>query len=210
MRWAVAALALLIVGCGGLRGQPPERPPVVRGPNGESFYLVARGPYKAFYDAWGKLERIEYDSNGDGKPDQIARHDGQKHPHRLEIDVDFDGRFDRWEDYDSEGHLIRWALAGEDGRPHRWTVVDAKGQPIRYEYDEKGTGRPERVETIESGRVRHVELDSDHDGRIDRWQDWSEGRLQSESIDLDADGKPDRRLIYDAAGQVVRVERLTP
>ena len=32
--------------------------------------------YKAFYDSGGRLARIEYDSNGDGKPDYIAHHDG--------------------------------------------------------------------------------------------------------------------------------------
>jgi hypothetical protein len=203
-------LAGFLSGCGGLRGQPPDRPPVVKSPGGQSYYLVARGPYQAFYDAYGKLDRIEYDSNGDGKPDQIARHEGRRHPRRLEIDTDFDGRFDRWEDYDDDGRLLRHALVAKDGRAHRWTVVDAKGEPLRYEYDDKGTGHTDRVEIIADGRVARVELDSDHDGRIDRWQDWTAGRLQSESIDLDADGKPDRRLVYDGSGHVLRIERLAP
>ena len=66
--------------CGARGGLPPPRPPTVTGPDGQTYHLVDKGPYKAFYDAWGRLQRIEYDSNGDGKPDQIARYDGRRHP----------------------------------------------------------------------------------------------------------------------------------
>jgi hypothetical protein len=196
--------------CGGLGGQPPDRPPVVQAPDGQSYYLIAKGPYKAFYDGWGRLDRIEYDQKGTGKPDRIARYDGLKHAHRLEIDFDFDGHMDRYEDYDPEGHLIRFATIGSSGKPDRWTVVGPKGETLRYEYDPKDNGHPERIEYIEGDRIVRVELDSDHDGRIDRWQQWENGRLVSESIDTNGDGKPHRRVFYTREGAIDHVERLSP
>jgi hypothetical protein len=201
--------ALVMALNGGLGGQPPERPSVMKMADGRSLYLVEHGPYKAFYDAWGRLDRIEYDSNGDGRADRIALHNGAKQPFRIQVDADFDGHIDRWEDFDSEGRLTRFAVIGDDARPHRWIVVDAKGQATRYDYDEDGDGRIERSEIIEGGRVGRIELDTDHDGRMDRWQTWKNGRLVSEAMDTDGDGTPDRRLVYGADG-VPRLERLGP
>src|SRR5438309_1731715 len=48
------------------------------------------------------------------------------------------------------------------------------------------------------------------DGRMDRWQVWQKGRLASEELDTKGTGKPDRRLVYGAAGNILRVERVTP
>lgn len=201
----IAALGSLAAACGGLGNEPPVPPPTIKGPDGQRYHVLDRGRYRGVYDRWGRLVRIEHDSNGDGRPDRIARHDGQKSPHRVEIDVDFDGRTDRWEDY-AEGRLRRWAVAGPRGRPRMWTVVDGDGSPTRYEYDDDLDGRIERAEIVVGGRIGRVELDTDKDGRFDRWQDWSGGRLTTESLDTDGDGRPDRRLHYGAGGTIARVE----
>jgi hypothetical protein len=55
-----------------------------------------------------------------------------------------------------------------------------------------------------------VEIDSDRDGRVDRWQTWEGGRLRSEELDTSGGGRPDRRIVYDARGSVLRIERLPP
>jgi hypothetical protein len=198
--------AVVQVGCGGLGSDPPQVAPAVKGPTGERQHLVARGPYKAFYDKTGRLERIEYDTNGDGRPDRITHHHGSKSPQRLDVDVDFDGSIDRWEDFGEDGTLHRYAVAGADGRPHMWTVLDAKGAPLRYEYDHDVDGRFERAEIVENGRIARVELDTDGDGKVDRWQEWKGGRLESEALDIDGDGKPDRRLRYGPKGAFVGIE----
>ena len=195
--------------CGGLGGEPPLRPPAVKGHDGKPRYVTQHGGYKAVYDPWGRLERIEHDSNGDGKPDRILRHDGAKQPHRVEIDADFDGRIDRWEDFTPEGALRRWAMA-DDGRPRLWTVLASDGSTSRYEYDRDGDGRIERAEIVGGGRIGRVELDTDRDGKVDRWQDWDGGTLRTESLDTDADGQPDRRLSYGPKGTITGVERLSP
>lgn len=206
------AAAMLIVGapaCGGLGGEPPQPPPIIKGPDGQRRHVSQHGAYKAIYDRWGRLERIEHDSNGDGRADRILRHDGAKAPHRVEIDADFDGRTDRWEDYSPEGALTRHALA-DRGRPRLWTVLASDGSTARYEYDGDADGRVERAEVVVGGRIGRVELDTDRDGKLDRWQDWDGGKLHRESMDTDADGRPDRRLVYGLDGRIAQVEKIAP
>src|SRR5262249_37441663 len=185
--------------CGARGGLPPTLPPTIRGPDGREYSVLDRGKYKAFYDASGRLSRLEYDSNGDGRPDQIALHDGQETPHELDLDTYFDGYTDRWEDYDPAGHLVRLGLSRRvKGRPDIWTSFDAQGRPTRRDYDEDGDGKPDRWEFLGAdGHVERVEIDSARRGRPDRWQRWEGGRLVSEDLDTDGDGRPDRRLRYD-------------
>jgi hypothetical protein len=208
----VVAAALLTGGCAGhcgaRGGLPPNRPPLVRLADGREYHLLDKGPYKAFYDRWGRIQRLEYDSNGDGKPDQIALHDGRKVPHEVDVDSDFDGKTDRWEEYDPEGRVIRVGISRRnDGRPDEWTSFGPDGQPQRRDHDDDGDGRPERSEFFAAGgRLERAELDTDRNGRPDRWQTWHEGRLVSEDLDTDGDGKPDRRLRYGADGRVLGLE----
>ena len=166
-----------------------------------------KGAYKAFYDAWGRLQRIEYDSNGDGRPDHTALHAGKQHPYEIDVDSDFDGKTDRWELYDDEGKLVKVGTAKAPGlAPNLWTSATAPGQPERREHDEDGDGRMERIEVTREGRVAEVQVDGDRNGRIDRWQRWENGRMLSEDLDTDADGKADRTVRYDPRGKVLGLE----
>jgi hypothetical protein len=196
--------------CGARGGLPPKIPAPIVGPDGRAYQVVGKGPYKAYYDTAGRIARLEYDSNGDGKPDQIALHDGQKAPHELDIDLDFDGKIDRWEEYDPAGHLVRLGQSRRNnGRPDVWTTVNAQGQAVRKDYDEDGDGTPERWEYFSaSGLLERVEIDTNRNGHPDRWQRWEAGHLVSEDLDTDGDGKPDRRLKYGPSGQVVGLESL--
>jgi hypothetical protein len=209
---AAALLAASCAGqCGARGGLPPGRPPTVTGPDGEKYHLVDKGAYKAFYDAWGRLQRIEYDSNGDGRPDHIALHAGKHHPYEIDVDADFDGKTDRWELYDDEGKLVKIGTARAPGlAPNLWTSAGAPGQPERREHDEDGDGRMERVEISREGKVAEVEVDGDRDGRIDRWQRWENGRLVAEDLDTDRDGKADRTVRYDPRGKVLALEPIAP
>lgn len=195
--------------CGALGGLPPERPPLVKGPDGRTYHLVGRGPYQAFYDGWGRLQRLEYDANGDGRADQVAYHDGARTPRTIEVDADYDGVVDRWEDYDPAGRLTRIGTSRRGRGPDVWTTSAPDGQPMRKEYDEDGDGRPDRVETLTAGELTGVEIDQDRDGRFDRWQSWQKGRLIGEELDTNADGRPDLRLRYGDDGRVLRLEPVT-
>jgi hypothetical protein len=211
---AVIALAVALGGCAGRCGArgglPPPRLPLLTGADGQKYLLLDKGPYKAFYDRWGRLQRLEYDSNGDGKPDQVALHDGQKVPHQIEVDQDFDGRPDRWERYDSAGTLVKVGSASTGAGPDQWRSASTDGSLARIEYDQDGDGRIERAETLKQGLLVSAEMDSDRDGRMDRWQTIAGGRLVMEELDTDADGAPDRRIRYDAAGRVAALEPSKP
>lgn len=179
------ATLLFLVACGPPPGPSLKGAPVLIGPDGREYRVLSKGPYKAFYDKSGRVERLEFDSNGDGKTDQVALYDGAASPRRVELDSDFDGKTDRWETYDGSGKLVSVGTSRAHGdHPDVWTFP--------------GPG----------GSTQRVELDTDGDGKVDRWQELAGGRLVREDLDTDHDGKPDRRIHYDARGHVVRMEPL--
>jgi hypothetical protein len=140
----------------------------------------------------GRLERITYDRNGDGRIDATTFMDGAV-PVRAELDEDFDGRIDRWEHY---------ATSGDDG--------SSKGAGSRVlekvETSTRTDGAITRRELYESGVLRRVEEDADADGRMDKWETWEGEVLQAIALDTTGRGAPDRRLIYPAGGGAPRLE----
>ena len=217
MRERAAWLALLILvvttacsGPGCFYGEATNLPEwrAVKGENGVEYRLVERGAYKLYYDLAGRLDRIEFDSNNDGRADYVARHEGAPKARLLEIDTDHDGRMDRWEFYDEAGELVKIGYSTGGDQPDHWAHLGPDGLPTKMEYDSDGDGRVDRAELFEAARLVRVELDTDRDGRIDRWMDWRSGILDFEDIDTDGDGRPDRRLRYNAAGEVEALEPL--
>jgi hypothetical protein len=207
-----ATLGLVMAGCGGSCRQAPRQAeqqlPTLEGPDGREYVLLARGPNQPFFDAKGSLEKVEYDRNGDGKPDQVAWHHGSRFPQLVENDDDFDGHTDRWIYYNASGVLVKVGASrsGKD-KPDYWVYPGPGGRAERQEYDDDGDGKPDRIEILDAdGRVTQVQVDADRDGRIDRWQNWSQGKLVSEDLDTDGDGKPDKRLRFGPKGEVVALE----
>jgi len=195
--------------CGGLGGLPPETLPVVKRGDGLEYRVLDKGAWKGYYDGRGRLTIVEYDSNGDGRPDYIAHYDERRQIRLIEVDEDHDAWVDRFEHYDAAGVLEkvgRWRR--QRGRADEWTYRGPDGRPARIEYDDDGDGKPERAEVMKDGVVVRVEADSDGDGRPDRWQSWERGRLAGEELDTDGDGRPDRRLVFGPRARLLRVERL--
>ena len=214
--WIVVVAVTLawVTGCSG-RGCPSGAPSapawrVVTADDGTEYRLVERGRYRTYYDMGGALERIEYDSDADGRADHVAHFDGADVPRLLEVDSNLDGAVDRWEHYDAAGELVKVGYSDSGAQAERWAYPDADGLPQRMEYDSDGDQRVDRAEVFDQGRLVRVEVDSDRDGQMDRWQDWRSGILGSEDVDTDADGKPDVRLRYDAGGSVNALEPLPP
>jgi hypothetical protein len=195
--------------CGGLGGLPPAGMPTVRRGDGKEYRVLDRGAWKGFYDAQGRIAVVEYDSNGDGRPDYIAHYDERRQIRLIEVDEDHDSWVDRFEHYDAAGVLEKVGRCRrQKGRADEWTYRAPDGRPARIEYDDDGDGKPERAEVFENGALVRVETDSDRDGRPDRWQYWEGGRLTREEIDTDHDGRPDHRLVFGPGGRLLRVERL--
>jgi hypothetical protein len=199
-------------GCGWGGGQtPPGGLPVTKRSDGRTYHVLDKGAWKGYYDEHGRIAIVEYDSDGDGRPDYIAHYDESKRIRLIEVDEDRDAWVDRWEYYGPGGELVkvgRWRKVR--GRADEWIFRGPDGLASRIEYDDDGDGKPERAETLRDGLVTGVETDTDRDGRMDRWQTWDHGRLASETIDTDGDGKADRRLVFGPTGKLVRVERITP
>lgn len=207
----VLAGALAIGGCErfcGTQAPVPEPPqiPTVKGPDGREYVLLARGAYQPFYDPRGLLDRVEYDRNGDGKPDQVARHNGARIPELVENDDDFDGPPDRWLYYNAAGVLAKVGSARKGDKPDFWIYSGPDGKATKQEYDDDHDGKVERVELLKGGLIDRIEVDADRNGKADRWQRWETGRLQYEDVDTDGDGKPDKRLRYGPKGEVVKLE----
>lgn len=145
------------------------------------------------YDqASGRLTRLGYDSNRDGRPDIAASMDGRD-VKAIEIDVDHDGLVDRWEYYEPADHAGR--VADQDGP-----------RLLRLEQVSRRNGTIVRREGYEAGELAWVREDRDADGRIDRWETYVAGALSMVELDTTGGGHPNRRIRYD--GGQARVETL--
>ena len=167
----VALLCLLIGGC--------EQAP------GESGDKRVQAEYDK---ASGRLSRLEYDANGNGKPDTWAFMDGTRLG-RLEADENEDGRVDRWEYYSG-------------------TQQPAGGRPVpeRIERSTRMDGRVSRREFFEGGALARIEEDTDGDGANDKWETYTGGVLAVMALDTQHRGKADRKLIYRPDGTLDRIE----
>jgi EF hand domain-containing protein len=164
---------------------------------------------KSEYDKSGRLTRLEYDRNGDGKIDTWGYMDGSRVV-RIEVDEDGDGKVDRWEYHrdpkttnDSNGATGSTASPGATG-----SASTGGGDPTleRIERATKHDGKVSRREYFENGLLARVEEDTDGDGKIDKWETYSGGTLAIMAIDTKGRGTPDRRLIYQPDGTLSRIE----
>ena len=145
------------------------------------------------YDkASGRLTRLEYDANGDGKTDTWGYMDGMRVV-RVEVDEDGDGKVDRWE-YHNGSASSAMAQSSVD------KTIERIERATRHD------GKVSRWERFENGALVHVEEDTDGDGLLDKWEDYTGGTLTLMALDEQHRGKPDRRLIYLADGTFDHVE----
>jgi len=154
----------------------------------------------------GKLTEITYDRNRNGVVDTWTEMDGSR-PLRSRIDLDEDGKIDRWEYYDDKGTLAKVGFSrAKNGRADAWAYSAPDGTVERVEIssasDEK---RIDRWEYYQKGVLVLVEEDTNADGKVDKWESYENGALASASIDENGDGKPDRRLTYKS-GALVLIE----
>jgi hypothetical protein len=178
---SVAALtAVVTAGCGS--GTTPE--------------AAAKKDVKSEYNASGRLTRLTYDRNGDGKIDTWGYMDGSRVV-RVEVDENGDGQIDRW-----EYHTDPKGSTGSTG-----SNADAGDVTVeRIDRATKFDGKISRREYFEHGALARIEEDTDGDGKIDKWETYSGGTLATLAIDTKARGTPDRRLIYKPDGTLSRIE----
>lgn len=148
----------------------------------------AGGRIEPAYDqATGRLTRLSYDSNKDGKHDTWAVMDGARLV-KLEADENLDGKIDRWEYYPTDG------------------AAALKQPPERIERSTRFDGQVSRREFFEAGVMVRVEEDTDANGQTDKWETYAAGALVTVGLDTKGLGKPDRRLVYSPDGSLERIE----
>jgi len=153
----------------------------------ETARPAAKGVVPTYNNQTGRLERISYDRNKDGKPDAWLYMDGTKAT-RSELDENYDGAVDRWEEYQS----------GVSNVPGGSVVP--RSDLIRAEQSTQFDGKVSRWERYQDGSLTTVEEDTTGDGRPDKWETWVNGSLAEVALDTKNAGKPDRRLVYPADG----------
>jgi hypothetical protein len=113
-----------------------------------SGQLWQKGPYQTLYGADGRIERVLYDSDGDGRAETVILYDEKGKPRRAEIDTNNDGAVDRWEELRPDGSVASVAYAvRRPGRPDLWEYAGPDGRVVRREIDEDGDGKADRIET---------------------------------------------------------------
>jgi len=160
----------------------------------------AAATVKSEYNESGRLTRLTYDRNGDGKIDTFGYMDGSRVV-RIEVDENGDGKIDRWEYHaDPKGSN---GSAGSTGT----SAADAVDVTLeRIDRATKFDGKVSRREYFEHGVLTRIEEDTDGDGKTDKWETYSAGTLAIMAIDTKARGIPDRRLIYQPDGTLNRIE----
>ena len=172
-------------------------PAAVTGCSGSAAPETVGARVSATYRAdTGRLEKLAYDRNGDGREDAWAFMNGTRLL-RAELDVNFDGRVDRKEFY---------ASGASDERAGGTAIIQGQGVLTRVELVSAGTGTAFREETYHKGVLARAEEDTDGDTRIDKWERYEEGALTSVAFDTDRRGTADRRLVYARDGGAPQIE----
>ena len=167
----------------------------------------AKKDVQAVYDhETGKLQKLTYDSNKNGKTDSIGYMDGTR-VLRVEVDRDEDGKVERWEYYGADRKLEKVGLSRvKDGVVDEWAYQGSDGQIMKLEISTRRDGKVQRTEFFEKGALVRVEEDTDANGAVDKWESYASGALSSVSFDTEGTGRPNRRLIYGADG-AMRIEK---
>lgn len=164
----------------------------------------------------GRLTQLTYDRNKNGKIDTWTDMNGAT-PVQSRIDLDEDGKIDRWEYYDANGKLLKVGFSRKnDGKVDAWAFAGPDGKVLRVEIsstgDERKIDRWERYDPARIGAdgdlskaLASAEEDTNGDGKPDKWETYENGALKIVAFDENADGKPDRRMTYEN-GQLVLIE----
>ncbi len=95
-----------------------------------------------------------------------------------------------------------------DGKADTWVYMNGT-KVLRAERDRNQDGRIDYWEfdlPDGTGGIEHIEEDSNGDGRPDHWTFFAGPVIRAVEWDEDFDGVRDRRLTYNPAGQVTRIE----
>lgn len=163
-----------------------------------------------------KLTQLTYDRNHNGVIDTWTDMDGTR-PVMSRIDLDEDGKIDRWEYYDGQGKLLKVGFSRKnDGKPDAWAFPGPDGKVSRVEISSTGDERKiDRWEHYDgslagpngdpTGALVSAEEDTNGDGRPDKWVTYENGTIKTVAFDEQGVGYATRRLTYNE-GNLVLIE----
>lgn len=136
---------------------------------------------KIFYDDRGNKARGEVDLNGDGKPDRwVVFKNGVRYT--AQDDKDFDGKVDHWSYYDEKGALkLSASDTNKDGKPDKWNLALKGRLLVQREYDRNFDGKIDRRALTAWGMIKYGPGQPATPGYITLWSE----------EDNDFDGKVD-------------------
>lgn len=149
----------------------------------------------------GRLERLRHDANGNGVAETTSYLDGGRIT-RIEVDLNEDGRLDRWEYYGSDQRLQKVGFSrSSDGHEDAWSYADESGTVVRIEMAAAPGERVTRTEFFDRGVLVRAEEDTNADGLVDKWETYDQGRLTRLAFST-MPGAPANALVYVADGSV--------
>lgn len=166
---------------------------------------------KTFYSAGGAVERIEKDSDRDGKcesrweysagvlqrvtkPRGVWHYNNKGKLRRAELDEDRNGRIERIEYYQGVNRLAKVEELAANGKVRSTWYFDADGKPQRAEEDTDGDGRIDCQRRYHANGTMEQTIDADENGVPELRELFSStGKLLSREEDLDGDGVFDLR-----------------
>ena len=167
----------------------------------------------------GRVRRIAFDFNRNGRTDAVSIMDGT-HIDHIELDFDEDGKVDRWDFYNGGPSLEYVGLSRlKDGVMDSRAFYGPAGELVRIEASTRRDGRYNRVEFYEAGALVRSEEDTNGDGHPDKWETFRPNTatapneppyvIASVAFDDSGTGTPQRRLVYSENGRGVRIEHLS-
>ncbi len=164
----------------------------------------------------GRLRTLAFDATGIGRNNAVLHADGAK-LHRIELDLDANGAFDRWDFYGADGKLVKVGLSQRnDGLMDAEAFYTATGALRMMRVSTRRDGTFDRTEYYENQLLVRSEEDTTGDGRPDKWDTYRPEAdvppgvppyaITSTAFDHTGRGTPSRRLVFGPGGRVERVE----
>jgi hypothetical protein len=177
---------------------------------------VGEKPTAEYDHATGRLKRLVYDANRNGRNDAVSIMDGTRII-RIELDLDENGKVDRWDFYREDRTLDKVGLSRmNDGVMDSEAYYSADGTLQQIKVSTRRDGRYDRVEFYEAGALVRSEDDVNGDGRADKWDTYRPNpgapagepayAIASTAFDDEGTGRPQRRFVYGEKGRIETVE----
>jgi hypothetical protein len=116
-----------------------------------------------------KPKVVKVDRNYDGVAERTEFYDDQGVIQRVEVDTDADGKTDEWVSYEKGVAVKGEKDLNKDGKPDTAMIYDVKGVIIRTETDANGDGKIDEWVYYADGVPVKAEKDTNNDGKVDTW-----------------------------------------